>query len=96
MSNLAHDLAAVARIGAVPMILELVCRTTGLGFSAVARSAREHLFQPFSRPASQPEQRGLGLGLYIAAEVARAHGTLAVDSSPERTHFTFRMPIWEG
>jgi hypothetical protein len=35
--NLADDLAAVARIGAVPAILDVVCRTTGLGFSAVAR-----------------------------------------------------------
>src|ERR1051325_8481941 len=35
--TLAADLAAVARIDAVPTILEVVCRTTGLGFSAVAR-----------------------------------------------------------
>src|SRR5215207_7452636 len=31
------DVAAVARIDAVPMILEVVCRTTGMGFAAVAR-----------------------------------------------------------
>ena len=35
--SLADDLAAVTRIGAVPTILEVVCRTTGLGFAAVAR-----------------------------------------------------------
>ena len=35
--SLADDLAAVTRIDAVPTILEVVCRTTGLGFSAVAR-----------------------------------------------------------
>ena len=31
------DIAAVARIDAVPTILEVVCRTTGMGFAAVAR-----------------------------------------------------------
>jgi hypothetical protein len=31
------DLAAIDRIRAVPTILEVVCRTTGMGFAAVAR-----------------------------------------------------------
>ena len=31
------DLDAIARISAVPMILDVVCRTTGMGFAAVAR-----------------------------------------------------------
>lgn len=31
------DVAAVSRIEAVPRILEVVCRTTGMGFAAVAR-----------------------------------------------------------
>jgi GAF domain-containing protein len=31
------DVAAIARIDAVPTILEVVCRTTGTGFAAVAR-----------------------------------------------------------
>src|ERR1700744_2457792 len=31
------DLDAVAGISAVPSILDVVCRTTGMGFSAVAR-----------------------------------------------------------
>ena len=31
------DLAAIDRIQAVPTILEVVCRTTGMGFAAVAR-----------------------------------------------------------
>jgi signal transduction histidine kinase len=34
---LAADVAAVGRIDAVPTILEVVCRTTGMGFAAVAR-----------------------------------------------------------
>jgi signal transduction histidine kinase len=53
-----------------------------------------HLFQPFSRASVGPGQQGLGLGLYIASEIARAHGgSLTVASSPEETRFTFRMPV---
>ena len=31
------DLSAISRIAAVPRILEVICRTTGMGFAAVAR-----------------------------------------------------------
>ena len=31
------DVAAVKQIAAVPTILEVVCRTTGMGFAAIAR-----------------------------------------------------------
>ncbi|HEX7316459.1 MAG TPA: GAF domain-containing sensor histidine kinase [Pyrinomonadaceae bacterium] len=54
----------------------------------------DYLFQPFSRASIEPGQQGLGLGLYIVSEIARAHGgTLEVASSPEETRFTFRMPM---
>jgi signal transduction histidine kinase len=57
-------------------------------------AAMERLFEPFSRGHVRPNQKGLGLGLYIASEIARAHGgTLTVHSSPEETRFTFRMPL---
>jgi signal transduction histidine kinase len=56
-------------------------------------AAMERLFQPFYRVAIE-RSLGLGLGLYITSEIARAHGgTLGVDSSPDETRFTFRMPI---
>ncbi len=52
------------------------------------------LFQPFTREKARPSQNGLGLGLYIASEIARAHGgTLDVVSSVAQTRFTFRMPV---
>ena len=53
------------------------------------------LFQPFYRPESATPRPGLGLGLYIASEIARAHGgTLTVCSgTDEGTCFTLRMPL---
>jgi signal transduction histidine kinase len=55
---------------------------------------RSHLFKPFVRGAGRTEQQGLGLGLYIAAEIARAHhGTLGVTSDAGETTFTFSMPL---
>jgi len=55
------------------------------------------LFDPFTRSTDTLDRReghGLGLGLYIAHEIVRAHGgTLTVSSIPgEETVFTFRLP----
>lgn len=51
------------------------------------------LFQPYWRDDETQPRRGLGLGLYIAAEIARAHdGTLRVESIDGHTVFTFTMP----
>lgn len=59
----------------------------------ISPTAQERLFQPFFRGEEQPKQQGLGLGLYIAAEIARAHdGTLVVTSTSEETRFTLRIP----
>ncbi len=56
----------------------------------------DSLFLPFFRASSGPSQQGLGLGLYIATEIARAHeGTLDVISKDRETRFTFRMPLRE-
>jgi signal transduction histidine kinase len=56
--------------------------------------AMERLFQPFFRGEAQPSQNGLGLGLHIASEIAKAHGgALEVASTPQETRFTFRMPL---
>jgi signal transduction histidine kinase len=59
----------------------------------IPEAALPNLFKPFYRAASRPNQQGLSLGLYIASEIARAHGgTLDVASSGQETRFTFRMP----
>jgi signal transduction histidine kinase len=53
----------------------------------ISEKAMQNLFKPFTR-GDRPSQHGLGLGLYIAAEIARAHGgTLSVTSTDERTTF---------
>jgi sigma-B regulation protein RsbU (phosphoserine phosphatase) len=55
------------------------------------------LFQPFYRGDVRPSAQGLGLGLYISAQIAEAHGgTLSVSSDPSETRFTFRMPLGSG
>lgn len=84
---------------AKPVIIE--ASTTGEQFRlSVANSGepipdklRDHLFSPFFRAAGRSSQNGLGLGLYIASEVAKAHGgTLEVVSDEIETRFTFTMP----
>lgn len=53
------------------------------------------LFQPFERGPSSA--RGLGLGLYIAAQIAKAHGgTIDVRSTENTTRFTVWLPRAPG
>nr|WP_295684189.1 GAF domain-containing sensor histidine kinase [uncultured Nevskia sp.] len=53
----------------------------------------KRLFEPFYRVADGHEHPGLGLGLFIASEIAKAHsGTLTVLSEPSGTTFTLTMP----
>lgn len=59
----------------------------------IPKIAIERLFQPFYR-SELHDRKGLGLGLYIAHEIATAHGgTLEVQSTSNETRFTFRMPV---
>lgn len=59
----------------------------------IPAAAMERLFQPFSRGEVEPTQKGLGLGLYIASEIAKAHGgSLNVSSDIEKTCFTLLLP----
>jgi signal transduction histidine kinase len=52
------------------------------------------LFEPFVRPDSNIPRPGLGLGLYVASEIARGHGgSLTVTScAVTGTTFTLRLP----
>jgi sigma-B regulation protein RsbU (phosphoserine phosphatase) len=72
-------------------MLEITVANTG---APIPPEAMGRLFQPFFRGGVRQSREGLGLGLYIASEIARAHdGVLNAESTPAQTRFTFRMPI---
>jgi signal transduction histidine kinase len=54
----------------------------------------QQIFQPFYRGNDHSGKKGLGLGLYISAEIAKAHGgTISVSSYNKHTSFTLQMPV---
>lgn len=60
----------------------------------ISPAAMDTLFQPFYRGEGKASKQGLGLGLYIASEIAKAHGGhIDVVSHLDETRFTFVMPI---
>lgn len=64
------------------------------GGAPISSDAMTRLFQPFFKGEAGTSQRGLGLGLYIASEIARAHGgAITVSSGDNETRFTFVMPL---
>ncbi|MBB3161241.1 PAS domain-containing sensor histidine kinase [Rhizobium laguerreae] len=64
------------------------------GGAPISTEAMTGLFQPFFKGEAGTSQRGLGLGLHIASEIARAHGgTITVSSDDKETRFTFVMPL---
>ena len=69
--------------------LELSVTNNGVPIPA---DLRDRLFAPFTRETCSASQHGLGLGLYICSEIAKAHsGTLSFTSSGNETTFTFCM-----
>ena len=61
---------------------------------AIAPAIMNDLFLPFRRGDGHTSKQGLGLGLFIASEIARAHGgALTASSSEQETKFTFQMPL---
>lgn len=59
---------------------------------AIPIEIQTQLFKPFWQAAKSGPNQGLGLGLYIASEIASSHGgTLTVDSCAARTTFTYQV-----
>jgi signal transduction histidine kinase len=80
-------LGAVTRSGALQIWVVNVGRP-------IPEKAMERLFQPFFRGDVRASQQGLGLGLHIASEIAKAHGgTLTVASDETETRFILELPI---
>jgi signal transduction histidine kinase len=64
------------------------------GGEKIPDQAMAGLFRPFVRGKAAADREGLGLGLYIASEIAAAHeGKLTVVSTSEETCFCFSMPL---
>jgi K+-sensing histidine kinase KdpD len=61
----------------------------------IAEDALAYLFRPYSRPASDTPQTGLGLGLYIASQIAQSHGGKldVVSTAQQGTTFTFSLSV---
>ena len=56
-------------------------------------AAMDRLFKPFFRGEVRDSRQGLGLGLHIASDIAKAHGgVLTVHSDVLETRFTLSMP----
>jgi signal transduction histidine kinase len=65
------------------------------GGEPIPPEAREALFEPFRRGAGAGRQKNLGLGLYIARQIALAHGgRIEVDSdAAQGTTFEAVLPL---
>jgi PAS domain S-box-containing protein len=71
---------------------QLKLSVTNFG-EVIEPSALERLFQPFFRGGVRDKREGVGLGLYICSEIAKAHGgTIDVTSESGTTSFTLRIP----
>lgn len=63
------------------------------GGDPIPELTRDKLFEPFFRGGGGGSRNGLGLGLFIVTEIAKAHGgRMEVEFEPGETRFTFTMP----
>lgn len=99
LSNLLGN-AATHGSNSAPIVLkayaendEIVISLTNQG-TPISAQLMPLLFEPFSRAEAGQRCEGLGLGLYIASQIAMAHnGTLSVTSSAEAgTCFVAKFP----
>ena len=90
MRHGATDEAVNVEVRCDGRIMELSVHNGGV---VIPEEKLAQLFQPFTRTRADAAGPGLGLGLYIAAEIAKAHNaTLVVTSTEtEGTRFVFSM-----
>lgn len=74
--------------------LEITVRNSG---DPIPPDMMERLFKPFHRGEVHHNSGGLGLGLYIAAQIAEAHGgRIVVHSDDHETSFSLLIPSGDG
>lgn len=77
------------RVVSTSEFFEIAVTNSGPEISA---EVRPHLFKPFWRNSTSGTKKGLGLGLYIASEIARSHGGhMEVESTRKLTTFSYRV-----
>lgn len=96
--EIARDVSAVAHLAAVPILLEVLCETTGMGFSAVARvtdkswtlCAVKDLINFGLQPGGQLE-----LETTLCVEARRSRSAIVIDHASQdpryRNHHTPRI-----
>jgi two-component system sensor histidine kinase/response regulator len=82
-----------------PVVIDLDGRQGGCVTLAVTNDGSirpemaPHIFDPFRSGREPGDRQGLGLGLYIAQEIARAHGgQITLESADARTTFRIVLP----
>ena len=67
------------------------------GGDQIPAAEQGQLFERYARGAMRSDKGGLGLGLYIASQIAKGHGgMLHLSSDAKHTRFTFTMPRRRG
>ena len=97
-SNLLSNAVAYGKEGA-PVNVHATSTTNGFELTVtnngqdIPEESIKHLFEPFYRGKENSNKKGLGLGLYIASEIAKAHGgNLSVKSADETISFILTIP----
>ncbi|KAF1042856.1 MAG: putative sensor histidine kinase TcrY [Herbaspirillum frisingense] len=63
----------------------------------IRKETQRRIFGPFARVPGKSSHEGLGLGLFIVAEIAKAHGgTVSVHSDEQSTIFSMELPQPRG
>ena len=87
----AEDRPVVVQGKIVDRLLELSVSNEGV---PIPSHTLERLFQPFVRASEKADGAGLGLGLFIASQIAAQHGgSIQARSNDSATRFSFQMPL---
>ncbi len=99
---LANLLSNAHKYGAQDSPVQVVAVTTDKNFELsvtnkgkkIPKESMDHFFLPFYRDPEGGNTKGLGLGLYIASEIVKAHnGELKVTSTEKETTFSLQIPL---